>query len=109
MSNYNCKICNREISEYEHDYQDGICLLCHKEHYYDDLAQSLKENEEVETDNEDVIICPYCGNRIEDDDGWFASKGDGEYECDECGKTFNFTANIEVTYSTSRKEDEDEE
>ena len=109
MSNYNCKICNREISEYEHDYQDGICLLCHKEHYYDDLAQSLKENEEVETDNEDVIICPYCGNRIEDDDGWFASKGDGEYECDECGKTFNFTANIEVTYSTSRKEDEGEE
>lgn len=109
MSNYNCRICNREISEYEHDYQDGICLLCHKERYYDDLAQSLKENEEVETDNEDEIVCPYCGNRMQDDDGYFAQQGDGEYECDECGKTFNFTANIEVTYSTSRKEDEDEE
>ncbi len=29
---------------------------------------------------------------------------DGEYECDECGKGFYFQADIEVTYSTQRKE-----
>ena len=107
MSNYKCKNCGEEISKYEYYYQDGICFLCHKERYYDDLAQSLAENEETETYDEDAIICPYCGNRIEDDDGYFASKGEGEYECDDCGKTFNFTANIEVTYSTTRKENEE--
>lgn len=107
MSNYKCKNCGREISKYEHDYQDDICFLCHKERYYDDLTQLLRENEEIETDFEDEIVCPYCGNRMQDDEGYFAQQGDGEYECDECGKTFNFTANIEVTYSTSRKEDEE--
>ena len=107
MSNYKCKNCGIEISKYDHDYRDGICFLCRKERYYDELAQNLKEDEETETDNEDAIICPYCGNRIEDDDGYFARKGEGEYECDECGKTFNFTANIEVTYSTTRKEKEE--
>lgn len=52
------------------------------------------------------IVCPYCGYRIQDDDGYFAQKGDGEYECDSCGKTFNFSVNIEVTYSTTRQESE---
>lgn len=106
MSNYKCKNCGEEISKYEYYYQ-GICFLCQKERYYDDLAQCLAENRETETYDEDSIICPYCGNRKEDDDGYFASKGEGEYECDECGKTFNFTANIKVTYSTTRKENEE--
>ena len=26
MSNYKCKNCGREISKYDHDYRDGICL-----------------------------------------------------------------------------------
>ena len=106
MSNYKCKNCGREISKYDHDYRDGICFLCHKERYYDDLAQSLAENEETETECEDEIICPYCGYRMQDDDGYFLQERDGDYECDNCGKTFNFTVNVEVTYSTSRREED---
>lgn len=107
MSNYNCKICNKEISKFEYDYQNAMCYSCRRNARYDELTQLLRKNEEIETDFEDEIICPYCGNRMQDDEGYFAQQGEGEYECDECGKTFNFTANIEVTYSTSRKEGEE--
>lgn len=104
MSNYKCKICGKEIGLYAQDYQDAMCSSCYKEASYYELAQSLQENEETETYCEDEIVCPYCGNRMEDYDGYFIQQGDGEYECDECGKTFNFTVRVEATYSTSRKE-----
>lgn len=103
MKGYNCKICGKEITQYEHVFQDGICFSCRKNRYYKDLEQSLKGNEQIETNYEDAIICPYCGNRIEDDDGYFQRQGEGEYECDNCEKTFNFEVNVEVTYSTSRQ------
>ena len=104
MNEYHCKICGKEISLFAQDYQDAMCSSCCKEAHYDELAQSLQEDEETETFCEDEVVCPYCGNRMADDDGYFIQEGDGEYECDECGKTFNFTVHMEVTYSTSRKE-----
>lgn len=104
MNEYFCKICGKEISIFAHDYQDAMCSSCCKEAHYDELAQSLQENEETETNFEDEVVCPYCGNRMEDYDSFFIQQGDGECKCDECGKTFNFTTHIEVTYSTSRKE-----
>lgn len=107
MSNYNCKICGREIDKFVYDYQDAMCFFCRKEARYDELAQNLKENEETETWHEGEIICPYCGYRMADDDGYFQQEGEGEYECYNCGKTFNFETHIEITYSTSRQEDEE--
>lgn len=104
---YHCKECGREISEYTNSSNRGMCYSCSQNAYYSDLADRLRENEEIETSFEDEIVCPYCGHRMTDDEGYFEREGDGEYDCDECGKTFNFTVNIEVTYSTSRKEDEE--
>lgn len=104
MNEYFCKICGKEISLFAHDYKDAMCSSCYEEAYYNELAQSLQENEETETYCENEVVCPYCGNRMADDDGYFIQEGDGEYECDECGKIFNLTVHVEATYSTSRKE-----
>ena len=50
----------------------------------------------------DEITCPYC--RHVNHDSWEVGSDDGELECDECGKTFTFTRNVSVTYTTERKE-----
>lgn len=102
--NYTCKICGRKISEYNHTYENDLCYSCQKEIREREQAEALQNNEETETSYENDIVCPWCGRRFEDDDGYFVRTGDGEYECDECGKEFYFQADIEVTYSTQRKE-----
>lgn len=102
-----CKVCGNKISEFEYDFNNCMCYKCSRNEWNDKLAERLKENEEIETSFEDEIVCPYCGYRMADDDGYFEREGDGEYDCEECGKTFNFAVNIEVTYSTTRKEDEE--
>lgn len=102
--NYICKICGRKISEYNHTYENDLCYSCQKEIREREQAQELQNNEETETFYENDIVCPWCGRRFEDDDGYFVRTGDGAYECDECGKEFYFQADIEVTYSTQRKE-----
>ena len=102
---YNCKICGKEIGEYSHTYENDLCYSCQTEIREQKRAQELQSNEETETYYEDDIVCPWCGYSFEDDDGYFASRGDGEYDCPECGKEFYFQANIEVTFNTQRKEE----
>lgn len=101
---YNCKICGKETSEYNHTYEGDKCYSCQKEIREQEQAEALQNNEEIETFYERDIVCPWCGCRFEDDDGYFARTGDGEYDCPECGKEFYFQVDIEVTYSTQRKE-----
>ena len=52
-------------------------------------------------------ICPYCGNTYHDAwEIWSASDGDGateEVDCD-CGKSYVIELNIDITYSTYKKE-----
>ena len=100
-----CRICGREISNYEFSYRDAMCYACLEDRHFDELAERLKNNEETETFCEDEIICPYCGNRMADDDGYFVQEGGGEFTCEECNKTFDFKVNMEITYSTKRKEE----
>lgn len=102
---YYCKECGEEISEYTNSSNRGMCYSCSQNAYYSDLADRLKENEEIETCFEDDIICPYCGYRIQDDECYYEREGYGEDECPECGKAFYFQAHIQITYSTTRKED----
>lgn len=60
---------------------------------------------ELETEFEDVVVCPYCGHRQQDDDGYYRLHGDGEYECPNCGKPFDLVVHEYIEYSTSKKED----
>lgn len=45
----------------------------------------------------DEITCPYCG--WEDGDSW-ESLEDGEMECGECEKTFAYTSEREIHYTS---------
>nr|DAR59167.1 MAG TPA: zinc finger and BTB domain-containing protein [Caudoviricetes sp.] len=101
---YTCKICGNEIGEYTYVLHDGMCYSCEERIKEEEQTKKLQSNEETETSYEHDIVCPWCGCRFEDDDGYFVSAGDGEYDCPECGKGFYFQADIEVTYSTQRKE-----
>lgn len=58
--------------------------------------------EEIEHECTDEIVCPYCGR--EQSDSWEYHLNDGDeidIECD-CGKTFFATANVSISYSTSK-------
>lgn len=46
------------------------------------------------------MTCPYCGAEIDIDAGDFNIEQDSkhQYECETCGKTFLFTAEISVDY-----------
>jgi uncharacterized Zn-finger protein len=48
------------------------------------------------------ITCPWCGEVHRD--SW-ERDDEGEDDCQECGKTFEWTRNITVEYSTSKKEE----
>ena len=58
---------------------------------------------EIDSEYTDEIVCPYCGNVHAD--SWEVDGDDGEYDCCECGKTFWYTRNISVDYSTKKLED----
>ena len=55
--------------------------------------------DEMDYTHENEIVCPYCGEK--ENDSWEA-EDDGEIECD-CGETFEFVRNIEITYSSYPK------
>ena len=101
-----CKVCGKQISEYEHDWKDGLCFGCYERQQEMKLASKLQNNIVTETNCEQDIVCPYCGYRMEDDDSYFIREQEGEYECPECEKTFYFQACIDITYSTQRKENQ---
>lgn len=99
---YYCQKCGKEIGYFDAKYGTGLCYSCNKERTQDELAENLKSDEVTETSCEDNIVCPYCGCQIEDDCGEFSSAGSGTYECPDCGKEFNFEADVSVTFSTYR-------
>lgn len=102
--NYICKICGKKIDEFDHTLYDDKCYDCREKQYKYNLTRALQEDEETETYYEDEVVCPYCGYRMEDDDNYFVREQVGEYKCPECGGTFRFETNIEITYSTQRME-----
>lgn len=62
--------------------------------------------DELSTQYEDDVTCPYCGYIQADS---FNFPEEGEEKCAECGKAFDYPRNIEITYSTFRKEEEENE
>lgn len=52
----------------------------------------------------DEITCPYCGCEVSDSSELVESVDDeGIYGCDECGKEYNWYANVSLTFSTYKK------
>lgn len=58
---------------------------------------------EIEHENTQNIVCPYCG--WEDTDSWEQTPNNGEAECARCGKTFHYERDITVDYSTMTMEE----
>lgn len=61
---------------------------------------------EIEHNYTSKIVCPYCGYKFKD--SWEIDSGNqdiGECDCHQCEKTFIAYRNVEVTYNTWRKED----
>ena len=54
--------------------------------------------EELDTSYTDLITGPWCG--YEEKDSWEIS--DGEFECGECGKTYEVSHDVSITYSTGK-------
>ena len=54
----------------------------------------------MDQNNKKYITCPYCG--YEDEDSWEFEDEEGVVECESCGKGFNVTQEITVTYSSSK-------
>ena len=59
-----------------------------------------QENLSMKHDYEHNIKCPYCD--WEDHDSWEFGEDEGMLTCGNCEKEFNVVRNIEVTYSTTR-------
>ena len=64
-------------------------------------------SERPDTDGTDEIVCPYCGQEFSDSLEFIDQDGD-DIDCDACGKSFELTVNHSVTYSTSRKDCEND-
>jgi len=45
------------------------------------------------------VVCPYCGDTMEDDGEWHEMK---VWVCDECGNRFRIDADYTVTFTTRR-------
>jgi hypothetical protein len=94
-----CDRCGREFAGFP---WETMCYTCKEKEAYDNLCKSLQENKETETTGECRVICPWCG------DSWDpAEEGEGPYygrmECVSCGKEYDVTYDVTVTYSTTRR------
>lgn len=58
--------------------------------------------EELDHKHTQEVVCPWCG--YEHGDSWEIGFDDGEDECCECGKQFHYVRDINVTYSTYKKD-----
>ena len=47
----------------------------------------------------DEMVCPYCGE--EQSDSWEVPADDGDMSCGHCSRTFRYTRNVSVSYTTT--------
>lgn len=92
-----------ELAEIPWGHGDGIlCKPCRRLR----VEKEIKEWEEGDQDHEytDEVVCPYCG--YEHGDSWELSADSDEMDCGNCDQPFTYERNIEVTYSTKKKRNE---
>jgi uncharacterized Zn-finger protein len=67
-------------------------------------------DDELATWRGDDVMCPYCRTIFEEGHEFFDYFKDGEtteIKCYECGKFFIAEVNIEVSYTTYKREEDD--
>jgi len=95
-----CDKCGLKVERGEGIYASGG--FYHKEPCWEEVKKEFinsYEWEELKTALEDNATCPYCGH-IEIN-SWELCGDDGTNICGRCEKEYNFTRNVEITYSTS--------
>lgn len=61
----------------------------------------MKDNEEIDHEFTDEIVCPHCGKEMMDSWEWSEY---GEEDCGDCGKRFSYERIVTVDYSTQKIE-----
>ena len=66
----------------------------------------MVDRDDIDCDGTDEAVCPYCGNAHECSWEFFGdSRRDSTVaSCGECGKDFDLTRYISVSYSSSTRE-----
>ena len=60
----------------------------------------MPEEEEIDHEYTDNIVCPHCGE--EERDSWEYSEDSGSATCGECRLAFHYERETSVTYTTSK-------
>jgi len=55
-----------------------------------------------DTDWTDEMICPHCGYIVTEAWEITGSRESGEHDCEECGKSFAWTENMTIRYTTTK-------
>ena len=60
-------------------------------------------SEKINHTNTKNIVCPYCGEEIED--SWELDGDSSDVDCAECGKEFFYERNIDINYTSLKMEE----
>lgn len=55
------------------------------------------------TDGDGYIVCPYCGSEKDIDSETDRDMDEYEYDCDECGNTYDISPYCSWSWTTTRK------
>ena len=107
-----CEVCGRAnhkyISRCDEHYRCDDCgtrdnlvtrsegVLCPKCH--DKRVDERVKTFDGDTNYTENIICPHCGD--ENGDSW--ESGEGETQCDECGRLYEIERIVDVSYCTTK-------
>jgi wobble nucleotide-excising tRNase len=100
-----CPICKELEDKYWLD-KYGMCYWCNQKKAQKHWKErTIKETiEKGESNNEDIIICPYCGYENSNDDLHETT----DTYCDGCDKMFHLDIEWTPSYSTSKLEEKEE-
>ena len=96
-----CPICGSKAFMFS---WEKMCASCKKEEHYSAIQTQLESNQIEETYAEDDILCPWCGEKCEEDYDALYTEGNHEVECAYCEKTFYVDTEISYSYSTKRED-----
>lgn len=57
-------------------------------------------SDEFATFGTDEMVCPYCGHI--NGDSWEYHEDDGDADCGECSKRFDYSRHVSITYNTKK-------